>query len=234
MYDILRTYLRKHRSKYFDFYFYCYDSNIKEDFEIKDDIIYIKGRESFVPGILQKTISAFQFSLNFEYDYLVRTNISTIVNWNKFRNKLDSLTDLDPIKNIVYGGSISVLGWLDNEGGIFDEKYKHQKFASGISIILSRRAIELISYSKDIDMSIIDDVAIGVFFYPKHVQHLLDLVNFIKYNNEYGEDTIIYRNRSENRNIDIVRMKNICENIIYKMNIHNIAISSEILRANGK
>lgn len=116
-------------------------------------------------------------------------------------------------KSIVYGGVINQLEWLDIAGGIIDERYKHRKFASGMSILLSRQAVELILDSTP-DMLIIDDVSIGIFFYPQYVSRLIDLGECVVYNGEYDEDKMIYRNRSEDRNLDIIRMKN----IIYKIN----------------
>ena len=42
-------------------YFYTFSPNINSDFEIREDILYIRGTETFIPGILDKTIKALQY-----------------------------------------------------------------------------------------------------------------------------------------------------------------------------
>lgn len=234
MYSILRNYLQTYRSENFDFYFYSYEPSLDKDFEIKDDIIHIKGNESFIPGILEKTISVFQYSLKFEYDYLVRTNISTIVDWNKFLNLLDNhdIIIKNQSKNIIYGGGFILnLDWVNFPDGIVDDKdkYEHQKFVSGTCILLSRPAIELISNSNNI-YNTIDDVAIGLFFYPKYTNKLIDFSKYFKWNQEYSKDGIIYRNRTDDRSEDVKRMERICDQILYKKEIKNISMSSKYLQ----
>ena len=54
-------------------------------------MIYIKGEETFIPGILEKTLLAIKISSkNFTYDYIVRTNISTLVNYIKLIGKANA------------------------------------------------------------------------------------------------------------------------------------------------
>ncbi len=45
-------------------YFYKYNENISGNIEITGDIINIKGRESYMPGILNNTIDAFMLFKN--------------------------------------------------------------------------------------------------------------------------------------------------------------------------
>lgn len=63
-------------------YFYCFCENIDHD-TMEGNMIYLKGTESTMPGILDKTLRAFTFFDDTTYDYIVRTNIflhlSTIV-----------------------------------------------------------------------------------------------------------------------------------------------------------
>ena len=67
-------------------YFYKYNENISDNIEITGDIINIKGRESYIPGILNKTIDTLLlFKNNGEYekyDYIIRSTISSIVNFS--------------------------------------------------------------------------------------------------------------------------------------------------------
>ena len=63
-------------------YFYTFSPDISGEFELSGDILYIKGTETYIPGILDKTIKALRyFEPQFQdYDYVVRTNISTLTN----------------------------------------------------------------------------------------------------------------------------------------------------------
>ena len=54
------------------------------------DILYIYGKETYIPGILDKTIQAFDIihnKMKIPYDFIFRTNISTFVH---FKNTLQS------------------------------------------------------------------------------------------------------------------------------------------------
>ena len=62
-------------------YYYKYDENITNEYEIKNDIILLRGKENSIVS-LDKTLKALNiFNCNF-FDYIVRTNISTIVNFD--------------------------------------------------------------------------------------------------------------------------------------------------------
>ncbi len=109
-------------------YFYKYNENISDNIEIIGDIINIKGRESYTPGILNKTIDAFMlFKNNGEYekyDYIIRSNISSIVNFSLLSEQLE----LNPVE---YYGSTNV--------GYIEIDKKNIPFASGTNIIMSKK-----------------------------------------------------------------------------------------------
>ena len=107
--------------------YYKYDPTLREDYILKDDILRIKGTETFIPGILEKTIKAFQYVLtNDTYaNYVIRSNISTIVN-------MYYLSAILKLNNINYAGSfVNTLNWLDVQSGITDHRYSGLKYASG-------------------------------------------------------------------------------------------------------
>lgn len=88
MKEILESYLNKLNK--LQYYFYCYNEELDKEYEIKDKIIYIKGKETFIPGILEKTIKVFEIcnELGIEYDYIIRSNISTIINYPSLQQYL--------------------------------------------------------------------------------------------------------------------------------------------------
>src|SRR5689334_3538102 len=95
MRNILDTYLS---AKGINYYFYCYRKDISDEYVFDGKMLYIRGLETFIPGVLKKTLSAFEICRQkFEFRYLVRTNISTIVNFDLLTKYLEST-------HIDYGG----------------------------------------------------------------------------------------------------------------------------------
>lgn len=211
MRNLLRDFYSKTKGDNIKYFFYCYDENIKTDYVINDDIIYIKGKETYLPGIFQKTIRIFEICLQkFEFDYIIRSNISTVVDYYHLENYLEKTT-------VQYGGAgVADLQWLDPSCGIYDNRYKGTKYIFGTGIILNKYATRLLVTNKNkLKYDVIDDVGIGVFLNSKGIfpQQLVDSYK-IKYNYDKPiHKTIFYRNKRSNRNEDVVAMKNITKTI---------------------
>lgn len=129
-------------------YFIKYDVEelYDSDVTVCENTIYIKGKmDSLIPGCLDKTIKALEYSLNnMEFDYLIRTNMSSVWDINKIHTYLSNNTH-------------SCLGVLTKYNNI--KKF----FISGAGIILSHSVCKNIIDNKHLlDYSIIDDVAIGI------------------------------------------------------------------------
>ena len=195
-------------------YFYKYNDNISDSIEISGDIINIKGRESFMPGILNKTIDALLlFKNNGEYekyDYIVRSNISSIVNFTLLLKELE----LNPIE---YYGSTNVGNiTLDNTNILF---------ASGTNIILSKKGyLTLINNINLLDKAYIDDISIAVFFHKLNIKitklgkdgfaFVPMINNTAEYEKLVSSNYLVYRNRCENgRQYDVINMKNIIKHL---------------------
>ena len=203
MYKILSEYLKKSGIMY---YFYTYDNQLKYDYQIKDDIIYIKGEESLVPGCLDKTLKAFTICKNLNFDYVVRSNISEVINFKLLKKYLRN-------NNIAYGGSmINNLSWFDPPMGIMDIKYWGTIYVMGNAIIFNKSVFNLIESNKVeiMNYNVIDDVAFGIFLKNKNIN-----ISHINSNSEekYGNDIIFYRNKHNDRNIDVKNMKEITNKI---------------------
>jgi hypothetical protein len=194
-------------------YFYKYNENITDNIEVSGDIINIKGRESYMPGILNKTIDAFMlFKNNGEYekyDYIIRSNISSIVNFSLLSEQLE-------LKPVEYYGSTNI-GYitLDNT---------NIPFASGTNIIMSKKGYMIfVDNINLLDKALIDDISIAVFFHKLNIkitkvdkagENGFVFVPMINNNLEYeklvSSNYLVYRNRSENnRQYDVINMKNI-------------------------
>lgn len=156
-------------SKYYKNYeniktiYYTYSDNIIEEYMLEDDILYIKGEEGPGPKITLKTIKAFEYFRddfnNNKYNFIVRSNISTIINFEIMEKELNKNN------NYHYGGSYArKLDWLSPNDGIIDSTYFGTVFIVGIGIILSNDLMKIMLQNKHlIPFNIVDDVAIGIF-----------------------------------------------------------------------
>lgn len=161
MYDVLSAHYARYPS--LDTYFVCFSEKLEREFCVEKDIIFIKGTESHVPGLLQKTIEAMLLAKAESYDFVVRSNSSTLINFDQLSRFLKHAQDNDLH---ILAGSRQKLAWPDPAAGITNGKYYGTVFAGGTMIVLSRYAVQtLLRYRHFLDYSVTDDVAIGVFFH---------------------------------------------------------------------
>ena len=216
MVELQKEYMKSYNSNNnnITFYFYCYKEDLQEEYMIEDDMIYIKGTETYIPGILEKTIKAFEITKNMEYDFLLRSNISTVIDYSKLDNILYKIPD-----DVIYAGGSSLLhNWIDDKCGI--HKIYNIPFILGTSIILKREGVhKLINNKNVLSEKIIDDVAIGLFF-----NHFGDkpygFDSYYSYNLScVSNDVIFYRNRisyekTAQRENDLINMQNIIKQLM--------------------
>jgi hypothetical protein len=185
--------------------FVTFSPNIQNEWEYSetDRTIYVKGRETYTPGILEKTVIGIKACLElFEFDVLVRTTTATVINTKTLSRKLSNYP------GTIYGGSIITLNWLDTLGGITEETYPsvaQTRYPQGTGIVMSRDVCTYLVENKHLlDMRIVDDVAIGNMLNKKYTINFDEMyvTNFdgVKLN------TVFYRNKSEDRQNDIDRM----------------------------
>lgn len=215
MYNITRNYYSRFYPQVKTIY-YMFDEQVKEPIIMKD-ILLIPGKETYIPGILDKTLKAIEFVKGIkelDYDYLLRSNISTVVNIRMLLNYLSSNPGVD------YGGSWKMThlrkGFRDPGNGITNDRYDGLDFISGTGIILSKRAVDNLLKNKDkIDYSVIDDVSIGQFFRQNTNIKPLSFNLTVVYEENKEENTknkdirenIFIRNRSSDREKDVKNME---------------------------
>ena len=93
----------------------------------RGDVLYVPGCESYIPGILHKTLEAMEYCVrNLAFDVIVRSNISTVIDFRRL--PLHELTD-----TLVYASA-----YMWNKGA---EK-KHARSLHGFTFfpILTPRA----------------------------------------------------------------------------------------------
>lgn len=201
-----------------DTYYIKLSEDIDSKYKLQDNVLYVKGKECWTPGILEKTLRAFEYFKTEQYDYIIRGNINTLIDIKLLAKEL-----LDNPITFYGGGHKRQLAWLG--GGITDDTWFGTEYIEGMSIIFSPDAIDFI-LSKEhlIRKDIIDDVAIGIFM-REHVPDLKiqefasrytnvpafvsnqnfneeELVNYVRQNK-----FIFYRNKCcQYRFIDIIQM----------------------------
>lgn len=182
--------------------YYHFDADITTPlYNASEMLLRLPGNESYLPGILQKTLDAFAFFQHRPYDYIVRSNASSVIDFGKLVPQLN--------QQLYAGGSIFNLQWLDPSCGIRDNTLFGLLYAHGTCIIIYKPMVNFMLANIDrVDMSLIDDVAIGKFFRDQagivptglgHQHH----VNSASLTHPQGT---VYRNKSANRETDIANM----------------------------
>lgn len=204
-----------HSNELIEYYFVSFKRIMDTNVSIDGDMIYVKGNEDYM-NILEKTIVALDYLINTKnkiYDFIIRTNVSTIFNYN---NLLRYLTTI-PSTN-VYLGKEMRLNWLDEKFGITEFKInlyslKGLMFFQGICIIMSYDVVKHITENMiNLKYEIIDDVAICMYI-KTYLPKSYDCHNFYENPevsvNGCNKDSVVIRNilPYENRENEITNME---------------------------
>lgn len=218
MLQLQKKYINNHAN--IDTYFITLNEEQSKDIIVKDDVIFVKGKESHT-NILFKTIESLSYINNInpkKYDFIIRSNISTIINLDNLYNYLLSIPD----KNVYTGGKVETLQWLLQTYEVSEKKQENRndyyglKYIQGIGIILSNDIVEkILKIKENIEYDIVDDVKLGILirdYFPEIYEKIGNgIIAKISYNN-FEEDSVFIRNRSRERKMDIHRMRNIIDN----------------------
>jgi len=136
--------------------------------------IYVKGEETFIPGILNKTVEAIR-AIGLEYDFVWRTNLSSVLDFDgllrycRGQNHLPTVASLKVgpssgrSKKVFYAGYTGLADVTTNK-----DIDSNIRFASGSGFLLSREAVQyLIENETLLRRDLIDDVAIGALLEPR-------------------------------------------------------------------
>lgn len=200
-----------------DVYFVTFDPKQEDEVILLDNIIYVKGSESYI-NILYKTIKGLEYihnNISSSYDFVVRSNISTLVHLNNLYNFLSTIKK----KKMYTGGTLETLRWMLQTYEISENKQENRndyyglKYIQGTSIIMSYDVVSyLIRIVNIINYDIVDDVKLGIIIrnnLPKVYKNIETNPRAkVSYNN-YEPDSVFIRNRTYERTDDIRVMKNI-------------------------
>lgn len=140
-------------------FYYFYDSLVDTPtIDAKEMTLRLPGKESYYPGIMIKTLEAFEFFAREGYDVVVRSNISSPIN---FAN----LIPLIPAKPMLYGGPHRInpaLVETQRDNPLF-RKHAPMQFVHGTCIVLGPDTIRFLLHNRSrLCLTIEDDFAFGV------------------------------------------------------------------------
>jgi hypothetical protein len=192
--ELSRIYNEKMNKLYDYKHFYIQlKEDLMNDYEENGDMLCFKGKDSIIPGIYDKTMRAIKYlDEKYEYDYILRTNVSSFFNIHKLFSFSESFPK---------SGATGIL--------IFDS------FLSGTGIILSKDvASKLSTYP---NQNIHDDVLISSYLKqftnitPFPDNRMFYLCSDKNNNISSDKEILYYRVKNNDRNIDIIMFKQLLE-----------------------
>ena len=189
--DIWKQYMNSD-PEHFEVYFIAASPDLATPYEIKGNYLTVKGEESYVPGIIDKTMLALEaMQPRFkEFDYVLRTNLSSFYVLPRLLNFVKILP-----KYRCYCGVQLYLP--ETHLGLIN-------FVSGAGILLSRDLAQKLVNEKDkifkMNKELPDDVLIGYFFqnanipsWPAGRTDLPTLIDWAIKKNQFAANSFHFR-----------------------------------------
>ena len=175
-------------------------------------------------NILNKTIKAMDFvtnTLQLSYDFLIRTNITTVLNIPQLLKELAPL----PRENICIGGNKMQLKWICPSYGVTDNRYRDRWFIQGTSIIFSKDVCKnIVKNQNKIEKTIVDDISLFMYLanfnepaYQSINQHAISFYQCNESMENFHKiplNKAFYRNKTEDmRDDDMIRLTFLCNHL---------------------
>jgi hypothetical protein len=210
MYELQNEYLNNHEN--IDVFFVKCNNEQNETVVKCGNKLIVKGNETYL-NITYKTMTALNYIINEcknNYDYIIRSNISTLININKLCDFLNEC----PKYNLYTGSVLLNLQWFDEPFGINAETNALYnliglRFIRGNSIIMSIDVVIcMLNNISNLNYKIVDDVTFGLFLrnYRPDIYNNIDCIKLCQCsNNKYDDNSVFIRNKLfDNKNIDRV------------------------------
>ena len=203
MREYAKIYLNLFKDK-IKFFFIELKSDLDADIYEKDEYIFVKGEESIRPGISIKTLEAMKYvNKNYDCDYLIRTNLSTL--WNI--NNLLNLKSLLPISNFA-GGFVMFNSFISGTGIILSKD---------ISIEICKSFVITDEYDDVYISNLIRNLGYPIYNISAYRLEYLTDNNPDKILPTDIENILYYRIKNdEDRNIDLQLFNRICNSLYDK------------------
>lgn len=165
------------------------------------DLIYDDVEENYYPGMITKTIKAMEFiDKNYEYEFLVRTNLSTFWDFDRLLSRLDK----QPKQKCV-------------TGTLRQCKYKGKQsplYVAGVNLVLSNDMVkEIIKHKEEMcNWDLPEDWALSQIFINMSITPRASLpgaIHFMDKFQSFNEEEVLREiNKAREMNHDNFRIKN--------------------------
>lgn len=138
--------------------YYGYSPHVREVTVDKERrLLLFPGKECFLPCILFKTVQALEYTKDWDYQFVVRSNASTVVNWRLLLHLLATTC-----ANLQYGGGF-VMKAFERDGRVIKAlQCFGSTFVQGTGVILGRQTVEwLLNNTGSLRFDLQDDLALG-------------------------------------------------------------------------
>jgi|688.fasta_scaffold08774_14 hypothetical protein len=134
------------RSKYnIEFKFLYSNINIDEKYQVNGNNLITKCVENYWYSLALKVMSGFDYFLKNDFDLVFKTNLSTIINFEKFYSYCDNILNT---KEFIYDGVIG--------------DYQDYRYCSGAGMLLNKNSVSIVLNNIDkLNEVWTDDIFIG-------------------------------------------------------------------------
>lgn len=164
MYQITKPWYEEWSRQGVDTFYYFYDPYIKEPHICKNTMtLRLPGTETYYPGILMKTLDAFALFAKDGFDFIVRSNISSPINFSVLIQMLKPL----PPQCLFYGGPHIIDPYLveTQKNNPLVLAQGKMNFVHGTCIILNPNSLEFILAKRsELETTVEDDLSFGLLF----------------------------------------------------------------------
>jgi hypothetical protein len=162
-----------------DVLFLYSDENIDQEYKIIDNNLYTKCVENYWSSLLLKVMSGFDHFIKSDYDLVFKTNLSTLINLDKFYKCCESILNSE---EYIYHGVIG--------------NYENYDYISGAGMLLNKKTVSLIIESKsEITPQWTDDIFFGHVLSRKHLikpkMECMDRYNLIDQNQQVDPKSVM-------------------------------------------
>lgn len=158
--------IEKENHKEIKVFFLYSDDSLVNDYQVIDDKLISNCKENYWNSLLIKTLNGFKYFLDSDFDLVFKTNLSTIINYDKFVDYCNKIKDRD----YIYDGIIGDTG--------------SYKFCSGAGMLLNKKTVNIVLDNiSDISEEWTDDTFIGYTLYKNGI---------VPYNNGLNRLDLIY------------------------------------------
>ena len=128
-----------------DFKFLYSNETISEDYIVQGNNLITNCVENYWYSLLLKVMSGFDFFIKNDFDYVFKTNLSTLINFDKFYHYCEQISRE---REFVYDGIVG--------------EYNDFKFCSGAGLLLNKSSVNLVLSNKELlNNTWTDDIFIG-------------------------------------------------------------------------